>query len=173
VIASAVRARALLAVLALALAVAGCEAKEEAPAPSEQGAQEPAGEPVATVEVSETDFALDPADPTVPEPGVVEFVATNDGQAPHSIEVEGPDQEFVSDTIQTGESTTLRAELPPGEYAWYCPIANHRELGMDGTVTVEEGSGSSGGSEEGSSAGGGSSDGGAAEEPSGGGSPGY
>jgi plastocyanin len=169
---SAVRARALLAVAIGALAVAGCGEREQAPPPTEPQAEQPAGEPVATVEVSETDFELDPANPTVPEPGVVEFVATNDGQAPHSIEVEAPDQEYVSDTIQAGQTTTLRAELPAGEHTWYCPIANHRELGMEGTVTVEEGSGGSAGSGDSGGSGSSDSESGGDSGP-GGGSPGY
>jgi uncharacterized cupredoxin-like copper-binding protein len=125
---------------AAALAVAGCG--EEEPAATDSGA----GEPVATVEVSEVEYALEPADATVDESGLIEFVATNDGEIDHSLEVEGP-EEAETETIAPGDSATVSLELPPGEYKWYCPIGDHEQQGMVGTVTVAGGGGSSGGSE--------------------------
>lgn len=140
--------RAGLAALAVAfaLAVAGC------------GEESSSGEAVATVDVSETDFALEPTDATVDESGAIEFAVTNDGQTVHSLEIEA-DTEAVSDTIDPGQSITFTAELEPGEYKWYCPIADHEQLGMVGTLTVG-----------GESAGGGSE---AESEDSGGGAPSY
>jgi plastocyanin len=140
--------RASLAALAAAtaLAVAGCGGDEESSST----------EAAATVDVSETDFALEPQDATVDESGVIEFAVTNDGETDHALEIEA-DPEAVSDTIAAGESTTFTAELDPGDYKWYCPIANHEDLGMVGTLTVAEGSGaSSGESEDSGSSGGGS-----------------
>ena len=131
---------------ATALAVAGCGGDEESSS----------AEAAATVDVSETDFALEPQDATVDESGVIEFAVTNDGETAHSLEIEA-DTEAVSDTIDAGQSTSFTAELDPGEYKWYCPIANHEDLGMVGTLTVGGGSASSGGSEpedSGSSSGG-------------------
>ena len=129
-------------VVAAALAVAGCGEEEPASDPADAG-----GEPVATVEVSETEFALDPADPTVDESGLVEFVAVNDGQIDHSLEVEGP-EEVETETIAPGDSATIAVDLPPGEYKWYCPIGDHEQQGMVGTVTVGGGGGTSGGGTE-------------------------
>jgi len=140
--------RASLAALAAAtaLAVAGCGGDEESSST----------EAAATVDVSETDFALEPQDATVDESGVIEFAVTNDGETDHALEIEA-DPEAVSDTIAAGESTTFTAELDPGDYKWYCPIANHEDLGMVGTLTVAEGSGaSSDESEDSGSSGGGS-----------------
>ena len=92
----------------------------------------------STIDLSETDFELNPADPTVPA-GEVTINVTNDGQAPHNIEVEGPsgEQELESD-LAPGESGTLAVDLStPGTYEWYCPVGNHRDLGMEGEITVE------------------------------------
>jgi uncharacterized cupredoxin-like copper-binding protein len=27
--------------------------------------------------------------------------------------------------------------LPPGKYEFYCPVANHKEMGMEGEITVK------------------------------------
>lgn len=105
-----------------------------------------AAKPVDTVEVSETEYKLDPADPQVSKSGVVEIRVGNNGGVDHSLEVEGPDGEAETPTLPPGDSASLKVDLPAGEYTWYCPIANHRELGMEGTITVEGGSGGSGGS---------------------------
>jgi plastocyanin len=91
-----------------------------------------------TINLSETDFELDPANPTV-NAGQVTIRATNDGQAPHNIEVEGPagEQELESD-LSPGDSGTLTVDLSePGTYEWYCPVGNHRDLGMEGEITVK------------------------------------
>ena len=145
--------RAVFAALAAAtaLAVAGCGGDEE----ESSGGDSASGEAVATVDVSETDFALEPQDATVDESGVIEFAVSNDGETDHALEVEA-DPEAVSDTVAPGESTTFTADLEPGEYKWYCPIANHEQLGMVGTLTVGGGSGASSEPESDDSGGGGS-----------------
>jgi plastocyanin len=92
-----------------------------------------------TLNVSETDFKLDPAEPTV-DAGQVTIKATNDGQTTHSIEVEGngiEEQELPND-LAPGDSGEMTVDLSkPGIYEWYCPIANHRDLGMEGEITVK------------------------------------
>jgi uncharacterized cupredoxin-like copper-binding protein len=89
-----------------------------------------------TVDMSLTDFALNPADPTV-KAGTVTFNVTNDGQAPHALEVEGPGGEVETDTLSAGGSAKLTVDLnQPGTYEMYCPVGNHREMGMEGQVTV-------------------------------------
>ena len=106
------------------------------------------GEAVETVNVSLTEFELDPANPRIGEAGVVEFRATNDGQVVHALEVEGPTGEVETEEIQPGESATLKADLSrPGSYTWYCPVGNHEEQGMKGRIRVA--GGGSGGTESG------------------------
>ena len=147
------RVVALLAATAVAGAFAACGDDDEregagattgtGTATAEEPAQEPTGEVVATVEMSETDFELDPQNPEIEEPGVVEFRISNDGQTQHNLEVETPHGEFeLEENLQAGETATLKAELTePGEYVMYCPVDNHREMGMEGTVTVAGGGG--------------------------------
>jgi plastocyanin len=89
-----------------------------------------------TVDISETEFAIDPKDVTAAA-GEVTFAIANDGSAPHNLEVEGNGIEELSDTIEGGQKTNLTVNLEPGEYEMYCAIPGHREQGMEGTVTVE------------------------------------
>lgn len=99
------------------------------------GAQVGAG---STVAVSETDFKLNPSDPTV-KAGPVTFNVSNDGQTVHSLEVEGPngDQALGSD-LSPGQKGVLSVDLSkPGTYEFYCPVDSHKQMGMKGTITVK------------------------------------
>ena len=102
----------------------------------------PTGAPVATIDVAEAEFRLSPANPSVSEAGVVEFNVTNAGKVVHALEVEGPEGEVETDTIQPGKSATLKADLgKAGRYEWYCPIGDHKDRGMEGEITVAGGGG--------------------------------
>jgi uncharacterized cupredoxin-like copper-binding protein len=90
-----------------------------------------------TVDMTAADFKFDPSDPTV-KSGDVTFKLTNDGQTSHSLEIEdvnGQDQELEGD-VSPGQSGTLKVNLPPGKYEFYCPVENHKEMGMEGEITV-------------------------------------
>jgi uncharacterized cupredoxin-like copper-binding protein len=84
------------------------------------------------------DYKFDPSDPTV-KSGNVTFDLKNDGQQTHSLEIEdvnGSDQEIEGD-VSPGQSGTLAVNLPPGKYEFYCPVSNHKEMGMEGEITVK------------------------------------
>jgi uncharacterized cupredoxin-like copper-binding protein len=88
--------------------------------------------------VSETEYKLNPSDPAV-KAGQVTFNVTNDGQVVHNLEVEGPngEQELGSD-LSPGQSGTLSVDLSkPGKYEFYCPVDNHKQMGMEGEITVK------------------------------------
>jgi uncharacterized cupredoxin-like copper-binding protein len=92
----------------------------------------------SSVDVSETDFKLNPSDPKV-KAGQITFNVSNDGQTVHSLEVEGPngDQELQSD-LSPGQKGVLSVDLSkPGKYEFYCPVGNHKQLGMKGEITVQ------------------------------------
>ena len=89
-----------------------------------------------TVDISETEFKLDPSDPTV-EAGSVTFDVSNDGQTTHNLEVEGNGVEEVTDDIDAGGTAQLAVDLEPGTYEIYCSIDSHREQGMEGELTVQ------------------------------------
>jgi plastocyanin len=71
--------------------------------------------------------------------GQVNFVVTNEGSELHSVVVEGNGLVFeLPAPLDSGESSILSAELPPGEYVVYCPIGDgeHRDKGMEATLLV-------------------------------------
>jgi uncharacterized cupredoxin-like copper-binding protein len=133
---------AIISIAALgALALAGCgggSSSSSTTASTTSTTSDAGGGGGSTVAVSETDFKLNPADPTV-KAGTVSFNATNDGAVTHSLEVEGPsgDQELKS-ALAPGQSGTLTVDLSkPGKYEFYCPIDSHKQMGMVGEVTVK------------------------------------
>jgi uncharacterized cupredoxin-like copper-binding protein len=90
------------------------------------------------INVSETEFELTPANPTI-QAGQATIEVSNDGETVHNLEVEGPNgEEELEDDLQPGETGTLEVDLSePGTYEWYCPVGNHRDQGMEGEITVE------------------------------------
>ncbi len=89
-----------------------------------------------TVDISETEFSLDPSEATVPA-GEVTFAVTNDGGITHNLEVEGNGVEEITDDLDPGASGELTVDLEPGTYEMYCAIGDHADQGMEGEVTVE------------------------------------
>jgi uncharacterized cupredoxin-like copper-binding protein len=91
-----------------------------------------------TVSLSATDFKFTPSDPTV-KSGNVTFTEQNNGQVTHSLEIEnvnGQDKELEG-TVAPGQTGTLAVNLKPGKYEFYCPVDNHRGMGMTGEITVK------------------------------------
>jgi plastocyanin len=68
--------------------------------------------------------------------GSVTITLVNESSTPHAVEVEGNGVEEESETI-TGGETQLTVDLEAGEYVFYCPVGQHRQNGMEGTLTVE------------------------------------
>jgi plastocyanin len=70
--------------------------------------------------------------------GDVTIALTNPSSAtaPHAVEIEGQGVEEESDVIEPGGSANVTAKLEPGEYEFYCPVGNHQDAGMEGTLTV-------------------------------------
>jgi plastocyanin len=143
------------AVLALALSACGSNsgagsgtaATPTATAGSSSSAPATASSPAAggtaatateknAVTATESDFAiaLSSAELTA---GTYSITVTNSGKATHSLTIKGPGGvDMTSDTLQGGKTTTMTVTLRPGQYEVYCPIGNHRAMGMDTTLTV-------------------------------------
>jgi plastocyanin len=103
------------------------------------------GSVVRTIRVKETEFALAPARVSISKPGRYTLVAVNSGAVDHALEVEGNGVEEETETVAPGESARLTVDLKNGSYEIYCPVGDHRERGMKGSVVV--GGGGSGGGE--------------------------
>jgi uncharacterized cupredoxin-like copper-binding protein len=92
------------------------------------------------VEVALGEFAIEPSTIEL-EPGSYTFRVTNDGGAVHALEIEGPSGEVETAELASGESADLDVDLEDGEYEMYCPVGDHRDRGMEGTITVGGGGG--------------------------------
>ena len=104
------------------------------------------GNVIKTVTIDESEFKLAPSSVTLSKPGTYEFKAVNKGTVSHALEIEGNGVEEEMDTISPGSSAKLTVDLSkPGTYELYCPIDNHRQMGMQATVVVGGGGAGGGG----------------------------
>jgi len=93
--------------------------------------------PGGTVTIlAKEEIGFDANDWSVPE-GEVTFVYNNEGDVVHTLAVEGREDEMELHVKDAGDSDTGEINLSPGTYTLYCTIRGHRELGMEGTLTVE------------------------------------
>jgi uncharacterized cupredoxin-like copper-binding protein len=68
--------------------------------------------------------------------GKVTIVMDNPSDLPHAVEIEGNGVEEAGDTVMKGGVSEASADLKAGEYEFYCPVGNHKDAGMEGTLTV-------------------------------------
>jgi uncharacterized cupredoxin-like copper-binding protein len=131
--------------VAAALGVAACGDDDDASdsgstGTTEEEAAAPSSPSGASVKVVATEFKFSPANPTIDKAGTVTFAVSNAGKAPHALEVEGPNGEVETGTIEPGKSENLKVDLSKaGTYEWYCPIGNHKDQGMKGQINVAGG----------------------------------
>lgn len=71
--------------------------------------------------------------------GTISFEISNVGETGHSFAIEGPGvtEQLGSELSPTG-TEVLTMELEPGTYTVWCPIGDHREQGMEATLTVTD-----------------------------------
>jgi uncharacterized cupredoxin-like copper-binding protein len=108
----------------------------------EEGATgDEAGSGATVVDLALGEFTIEPSTIAV-EPGAYVFHVVNDGEAVHALEIEGPSGEVETGDLAPGESADLSVEFPEdGRYEIYCPVGDHRNRGMEGSITVGEGGG--------------------------------
>jgi plastocyanin len=71
------------------------------------------------------------------QPGKVTIVMDNPSDLPHAVEIEGSGVEVAGQTVGKGGVSKASADLKAGEYEYYCPVGNHKDAGMEGTLTVK------------------------------------
>lgn len=113
---------------------------------------------VIEVKVIETDTAIELSPSTVPA-GVIKFVAYNQGQLPHEMEIIKTDlpldqmpikdnrldrkkvgdkiDEIEAEDLPSGATSTLLTNLQPGRYLIECNIPGHFQAGMKAELLVE------------------------------------
>lgn len=78
-------------------------------------------------------------------PGTYTFVVSNDGHATHALDITGPGLSNADTSdLSPGQKANLTVTLKSGSYDFFCPVANHKQMGMNMNVTVAVGGGSGG-----------------------------
>lgn len=146
----------LLVPIALVSLLAGCgssssSSSSSAPATSSSSssssAAAPSGGTGGKLTLSETEFKIAPASPTVAKTGKITITVKNSGAITHALAVQTPSGLVKTGPIAAGATATLTVNAAKaGKYTFYCPIGNHRMLGMQGTLVVGSGASASSGS---------------------------
>ncbi|CAN5771668.1 hypothetical protein BH20GEM1_BH20GEM1_13170 [soil metagenome] len=109
----------------LLVALAACE-----------GAGEESGPVAERVEIEATSYAYSPASITVPA-GTIRFVIHNGADIVHGFEVEGQGMEEEIAEIQPAATDSLTVTFEEaGTYEIYCPVDDHEQRGMVGSLEV-------------------------------------
>lgn len=95
----------------------------------------------AAVRLTLTDVALSPNQVTVRAGETVRFSVTNAGRFSHNVTVAHPgrgiEPTLFGTNLQPGETRVAEDMFPvAGEWEIDCPVGNHKERGMKGTVTA-------------------------------------
>jgi plastocyanin len=94
-----------------------------------------------SVELSAVEFEFTPNEITVAPGQTLTVTLRNEGVTDHNLEFDIGDEEFtLENDVAPGEEDQLTFTVPnePGEFVFYCPIGDHRQLGMTGTLFVTE-----------------------------------
>lgn len=111
---------------------------EAAAEPASEGESEAASSSEAAQEVTVDmyDIYFDPSEFTIPANTPVKVVLPNLGAAVHDFSI---DELNISVTVEPGETGETVINAPAGTYEYYCNIPGHKDAGMVGTLTIEEG----------------------------------
>ena len=132
----------------IVLAAAGCgggggaAGSTASTAPSGSGGAG-GGVPVKTIRIVEKEYSLSPSSISISKPGLYVLQGVNQGTISHGIAIEGNGLDMDGPIVSPGQTSTVRVTISRGgSYEVYCPVGNHKEMGMEGHLTL--GSGGSG-----------------------------
>src|SRR5690349_7722387 len=80
----------------------------------------------STVRVDMMEFQFQPSTLRV-APGAVTFQLQNTGQFPHTVHIDGMDNDVTAAPVPGGQSETATVNLAPGTYTFWCPVDGHRD----------------------------------------------
>src|SRR5262249_40898333 len=109
--------------------------------PSEAAAARPTGSaaPTSALNLSADPtgkLAYDKKQATV-HPGRVSVRLGNNSSLPHNITIAQGSKGLTATKTVSGGNATPTANLPAGNYVYYCSVDEHRAGGMQGTLTVK------------------------------------
>jgi uncharacterized cupredoxin-like copper-binding protein len=119
---------------------AGVPAQLAAPSADAPAAARAAAPPAAyvdaaggKVEIVLNEYEMKPSHVRV-RSGTVTFVLQNEGRFAHNFHVEGPGVDVTAEKFGPGRTVRLEVALQEGEYKISCPLSNHDQRGMHGTL---------------------------------------
>jgi uncharacterized cupredoxin-like copper-binding protein len=127
-----------VSVMSVAVVLAGCGGGSSSGSTSAGGSSPAAAAPsnAKTVTATETEFSIALSSGSV-KAGTYTIKAVNSGQDTHALEINGPGvSNKVTADIPPSSSASLTVTLSKGSYEIWCPVANHKAMGMDTHLTV-------------------------------------
>jgi plastocyanin len=97
--------------------------------------KQPTGPAQTTVDITGGNFFFDPKNPEAP--AGIDAIKLSSQSGLHTLVFAGGKVPGFKLQTSSGNSDTLKVDLKPGKYEFYCDIPGHREAGMDGTLTVQ------------------------------------
>ena len=136
--------------VALTLAIVACGGGDDggavgdtdssgAPATTASGTPVPADSSDLKITAEEkSGLSFDKKDLTA-KAGEVTITMDNPGDngMPHDVAITGNGVEQAGEVVQPGGTSTVKADLKPGTYTFYCSVGSHRKAGMEGTLEVQ------------------------------------
>lgn len=100
------------------------------------------GAPVKTIRIVEKEYSLSPSSIPISKPGLYVLQGVNQGTISHGIAIEGNGIDMDGPIVSPGQTSTVRVTISKGgSYEVYCPVGNHKEMGMEGHLTLGSGGG--------------------------------
>lgn len=126
-----------LALVALALAVAGCGGDDDN-GDEETSPQPPPAAAGTTLEnPADAGGALSfQKDELTAPAGPVTLIMENPSSLEHNIAVKNGGTDEKGPVVGEGGTSEITVTLEPGEYTFYCSVPGHEAGGMEGTLTV-------------------------------------
>ena len=88
------------------------------------------------IDVSAKEYSFTPSNITVNKGETVKIVFTNNGLFPHNFTIS--DLGLITGNINPGDSKTIIFTANKiGEFAYFCSIDGHKDLGMQGSLVVQ------------------------------------
>lgn len=109
--------------------------RSSAPPPSDGSQSASTSVLQGKVPVTQRDFKLVPDTLTV-KAGAVTFALKNEGRYTHDFRVEGQGVDQKAPKVGSGRTLEWKINLKPGTYRISCPVSNHADRGMVGTLTI-------------------------------------
>ena len=98
--------------------------------------------PVKTIRIVEKEYSLSPSSISISKPGLYVLQGVNQGTISHGLAIEGNGIDMDGPIVSPGQTSTVRVTISKGgSYEVYCPVGNHKQMGMEGHLTLGPGGG--------------------------------